>query len=234
MMKSLLSIIEERASGPRLAGIPIKTIWVASLYRAAPIVLTITWGMPETPAGVEMDAPPGIEASVVSRPADTCILLPPRERICTIEAEILAAAWQLGAWDVRRCEQAPLANPSEYGASRHGIVSAFGGERMAIMGNPLQVGDAAPGEQLVEAAKSGYLLWQFVPLALGNCLLRSRWGDKDKTLRADGSCRRDQKAIDQYRLFGPLRDPGTAHDHIYQMGRANHGNRAKQSGERRA
>lgn len=230
---SLRTLLEAQAQAMRLAGYPIKSIRLASLYRPAPTVLTITWGMPD----VWLDqpgAPAGVRASSVTRPADTCILLPAPERLHSLEADVLAAAWQLGAWDVARLERARLANPDEYLQSRYGLSEDFGINAYTILGQPITTGDTAPDAQIREAAKQGWLIWRFVPLALSASLTRKTWGVKDRTLTDLESCRRTPRVIEPYRLFGPVTDPGTAHDHIYTLGRGNHGNRSKKSSERRA
>lgn len=232
-MSRLLSTLEAQAQAMRLARYPIKVIHIAALYRAAPPVLTITWGMPD----VWLEQPgaqKGVAASSVTRPADTCILLPDYERLHSFEADMLATAWQLGAWDVARIEKSPLANPWEAMESRHGLVADFGINPYLIMGQPLITGAAAPEDQIREASEQGWIVWRFVPLALSAGLTRKAWCTKDRTLADPDSCRRVARTIDPQRLYGPITEPGTAHEHIYQFGRGNHGNRSKKSQERRA
>jgi len=232
-MSSLRTLLEAQAQAMRLAGYPIKSVMLASLYRPASTVLTITWGMPDVWID-DPDAPKGVQASSVTRPADTCIALPAPERLHALEADILACAWQLGAWDAVRIERAPLANPDDYRQSRYGLAADFGINTYTIMGHPLTTGDSAPDAQIREAAGQGWLIWRFVPLALSATLTRKTWGAKDRTLTDPESCRRTPRVIEPHQLYGPITQPGTAHEHIYQFGRGNHGNRSKKSSERRA
>lgn len=229
---SLRTLLEAQAQAMRLAGYPIKSIMLASLYRPAPTFLTITWGMPEIWLDAT-EAPNGVRASSVTRPADTCIALPAPSRLHNLEAEVLAAAWELGAWDAVRLEKSPLSNPGDHLASGHGLAAAFGVNSHVIMGQPITTGDVAEEAQIKEAAENGWLIWRFIPLALSAPTTKKIWGQKDRTLNDADACRRTPRVINPQQLYGPITEPGTAHEHIYQFGRGNHGNRSKKNEGRR-
>src|SRR5574337_135025 len=83
-----------------------------------------------------------------------------------------------------------------------------------------QHGSSAPGI----AGAASMLGCAKAPPALASATMLKMWSDKDRTL-GDG-CRRTAQQIVPVRLYGPC-TPGTGHDHIYQLGRANHGNRSR-------
>ncbi|MBL8526900.1 MAG: hypothetical protein JNL68_04385, partial [Burkholderiales bacterium] len=115
---------------------------------------------------------------------------------------------------------------------RHGVSVDFGVNPYIIAGQPLSVGQEADGDVIERAARAGYLTWTFVPMALACALMRRQWAHKDRTIDP-ATCRRDARKLDPQRLYGPMRVPGTAHDHIYQFGRGAHGNRSRAGRERR-
>ena len=180
---------------------------------------------------------PGVSASVYTNPADTCVALPQPERLAYLEIEALECAWQLGAWDVRRMEHAPLANPDAWREPRYGVANDFGINpyTITVCGSDPTVlthGDHADDKLIKTAARHGWITWVFVPLALATPIMQQRWRDKDRTLSDAQACTRTPRRITGVGLHGPC-EVGTAYDHIYELGRANHGNRSKKSRERR-
>lgn len=228
----IAAILKQAASAPALAGVFVKSVRVASTYRGDAIA-TITWSWPEHGEASRPSGMPGVSMTVAARPSDTTLaLVLPGPTVHEAEHEVLAAAWGLGAWDVRRIEHSPLADPAQWREARYGLASDFGINLVTIAGQPIQAGDRAPTADVRAAASDGWVSWSFVPLALSSRTMRERWGAKDKTLDMDCS-----RTI----LIPPMRlaewhqpEPGYAHEHIYQLGRSNHGNRSKASRERRA
>lgn len=230
---TIKSTILSAAKSPATAGIYIKSISVSATYSAAyPPVMTIVWSMPDTEIHHDGLSMPGVDASVRSRPSDTTILLY-RELMSPAEMEdgILSAAWELGAWDLVRSEHAPRAPGDNWREARYGICSSFGRNDYIIAGQALSQGESAPEAAMAEAAKDGFVTWRFIPLSLAHPVTKKQWGPKDKTL-SDGLTRAGN--IGDYReSWKRPREPLTAADHIYQLGRGAHGNRSKKSKERR-
>lgn len=223
--------IEDAARTARLASLYVKSVWIAALYTTGDVIATVTWSNPVDYAEpTKVASLPGITQEVWSAPSDSTLSLG-RGSASEIEAEILSAAWALGAWDVRRMEYAPLADPAEWSATRHGVGRNFGVGGYVIMGQPLAMGESST-EAAQRAARDGYVLWQFVPLALCSPIMQARWRDKDRTLDA-ATCTRGARHIAPWSLYGK-QEIGHAHDHIYELGRGNHGNRSKRDKSRRA
>jgi len=217
-----LDRIEAAATSARLAGHHVKSVWIAALYTPAHVVATVVWTMP----AVESDPTEplkGVTQTVIARPSDTTMLIG-TGAAAAIEAQILGAAWALGAWDVRRTERAPLSNPDEWAMPRHGLGASFGMPGYVIAGTATNSGEHAEHEAIQRAAREGYVVWHFVPLALGAPSMRSKWAGKDKSLADD--CTRGARSITPGPLAGQ-QQPGHGHEHIYQLGRAPHGNRSK-------
>jgi len=224
--------LQNAARAPAMAGVFVKSVRIAVTY-SCDAILTVTWSWPEHGERERPSTIPGVAALVASRPSDqTVALVLPGPTVHEVERSVLVSAWELGAWDVRRIEHAPLADPTQWAESRHGLAVDFGANHVAIAGQALQAGDRAEDAVIQAAASDGWVSWSFVPLSLATRLMRERWGGKDKTLQADCS-----RVIP----LPPLRlgewrqpEPGRAHEHIYQLGRSNHGNRSKAAKERRA
>lgn len=224
-----LSQIEAKAATARLAGHYAKSIEIAALYLSSQVAATITWSIPVAYSESD-EAVPGVEQSRKVRPSDTCILIGTGSA-SEIEAQVLSAAWSLGAWNVRRIESAPLADPSQWADNRYGIVIRFGRGGYVIDGQSTISGDRAAEQVVQRAAHDGYVHWQFVPLALSTPIMRKQWGGKDRTLADD--CTRGARRIAPQLLAGK-QQIGQGHEHIYQLGQANHGNRSKSNAARRA
>lgn len=227
----IADLIQQAASAPALAGVGIKSIRIAATY-SLEAMLTITWSWPEVGEVSQPSGLPGVAMSVAARPADlTLALVLPGPTVHEAEQSVLDVAWQLGAWDVRRIEHAPLADPAQWREARHGLAGDFGINPVTIGGTPVQKGDRAP-VAAAEAGSNGWVTWSFVPLAFATRTMRARWGGKDKTLEAD--CTRGGTLPPTRLADWHQPEPGYAHEHIYQLGRANHGNRSKAGRERRA
>ena len=230
----ITAALQKAAQSPALAGIYVKSVSICAVRNIdSNPVMTITWSMPDHSAAVDAASLSsfGVSASMVTRPSDTVVLLPrgltnPAE----VEDAVMGAAWLLGAWDLIRIESAPLAHGADWRESRYGITSRFGRLDHAIAGQPLTAGTGAADIDCEIAARDGCITWRFVPLALATPTARQQWVGKDKTLAAD--CTRP--GVPGWRLGQWMHpaDPGTAHEHQYRLGRANHGNRSKKSAER--
>lgn len=232
----ILAALQKAAQAPAMAGIYVKTVDLAATYdwEHRP-VMTIVWSMPDASSWVDASQAyhrAGIQASMMVRPSDTAILLDralasPKE----IDDVMLNAAWQLGAWDLVRLERAPLHPGADWQDPGCGIPSSFG-YGYVVGDHPLVTGDQADDETCEQAATHGYITWRFVPLALATPTAKTRWASKDKTLQSDCT-RHGAPGAFRARFYNPSQ-PGTAHEHQYQLGRANHGNRGRADQGRRA
>ncbi len=232
--KTILAALRRAAQAPALAGIYIKSVSICAVHEwQHDAVMTITWSLPDSSAAVEVPSLPGVTASVLSRPADTAILLP-RELASPgeIEDAVMGAAWTLGAWDLCRIESPPLPAGADWNEAKYGVTVGFGRNPYTIMGQPLVTGEYAQDDVCALAARDGYITWRFVPLALATPTARRRWGGKDSTLQTD--CTR-LNAPGHYRgAWHHPATPGLANEHQYQLGQGNHGNRGRNAKERKA
>lgn len=233
-MSTLLASLHRAAIAPALAGIYIKSVTVAATRDPHHDVwITITWSMPEVDIDFPTQGLPCVTATQTSRPSEIAARLPREMRAPSeIEDEILNVAWRLGAWDVVRCETAPLATGGDWREARHGISMNFGCNPYIIAGQAILTGEPAPDELCARAARDGYVHWRFKPLALAAPAMRRLWHQKDRTL--DAACRRDGDPRDYRAAWRNPDEPHTAAEHVYQLGRSNHGNRGKTTKDRRA
>jgi hypothetical protein len=233
---NILAALQNAATAPALAGIYVKNVAISI---ARPVehdaVLTIVWSMPDNSAAIQSPdmSMPGVQASVVSRPADTVMrldraLASPAE----IEDAVIACAWTVGAWDLARLESGPLPAGADWREPRYGLATSLGHNAYVINGRPLAAGYSAPVEACEVAAHTGLVTWRFVPLALATPTARQRWAPKDSTLLDD--CTRDGEPHGYRGKWMHPTLPATGAEHQYQLGRGNHGNRSKASRERRA
>ena len=130
---------------------------------------------------------PGIEIPPRAVPGSAVQLNAPWHSFETVDAILLDAAWQSGAWEVERVEQRGCsvigASPAEALACRQ----AFGIYEEDRTPDAQLLDDDAGREELMQlAARSGYLRWLFRPVKGG------LWGtpnEPDDTLDADGGRR---------------------------------------------
>ena len=142
-----------------------------------------------------------------------------------IDAEFLAAAWALGAWDVARTEHAALPTGADPWAPQIGIAHhvhqpyrvSLDGAASEPMPCPVDA-----DEWVWQAARHGWLVWLCKPMRYGPAI-RAGWIAKDRTLRPDGG--RDPRA----KPWRPWRPVVRHADHqtIIRLGRAPHGNRGR-------
>lgn len=222
-----------RASRPaELSGISISSVSIAATYNDKHnAVLKITWTFPAN-ASLDSEPLPGVNQSVYSRPADSVLCINRAGMAPSdIEDAILQTAWRFGAWDVRRTEKAPMLDPSQNMEPRYGLSNDFGANTYIIHDHPTAIGQGADSSALTDAATDGYVVWSFIPLHFASKLAKDRWGNKDKTLNPNLT-REAELKIGRGAWVRP-REPLTAHEHIYQLGRGNHGNRSKSNRHRR-
>lgn len=225
-------LIRRAARPAALAGIYIKNVSISATYNDQhKAVITLVWTFPVN-ASLDSEPLPGIAQSIYSRPSDTVISMDRKGMAPSdIESDVLSAAWTLGAWDVRRLEKAPLEDPSKRKQMGCGITHSFGDDTYMVNRQIFSSGYKADEKTIFEAAKDGYITWSFVPLCLANEIAKAKFGEKDKTLKPDLT--RDGEPQIKPGEWARPREPLTACEHIYQLGRSNHGNRSKQNKQRR-
>lgn len=101
-----------------------------------------------------------------------------------LEQATLAAAWELGAWDLARAERPSCARPGADSSEAMECLQAFGAFPYGINGREMVVSDAPDADELLSlAAHQGYLMWLFRPVHGGI------WKEvaEDATLQPDGT-----------------------------------------------
>lgn len=222
---TILAALERAAAGPALGGIYIRAVRVAAVHDwTHDPILTITWSMPDGSAYIAAPdlSGPGVTASVISRPADTAMrlarhLASPDE----LDQALLQVAWCTGAWDVSRLEHARLPAGASWDEPRYGLASDFGHNPYTIGGQPLTIGESADDKTCDLAATSGWVTWAFMPMALATPAARQQHQAKDKTLTTVGR-RLGDVPMTPAKWWHPA-DVGTAHQHIYELGKVTTG-----------
>lgn len=183
-------------------GLPLYAISLSAVPRpASPLFLILHWH------GFRTDPRPGLPAASWPRlpvPASALQIESDWRRTEDIDAAMLDAAWQLGAWDIERTRRRAC---NRIGAPEREALAC----RQSFADHPLGEADqswvveAPDRETLMHfAARRGYLRWQFRPVRGG--LWRST--ADDATLAEDGgrappcpvSPRADQEGRVVYRL----------------------------------
>jgi hypothetical protein len=175
-----MDIFGKIAAQMNAVGLPLFAVTVTAVPRAdTPLLLILHWHgfRREAPAGPDLPAP------IRAVPGSALQLNDRWQAIETIDAAMLDAGWQLGAWDVEREERRACA---WIGASEQEALAcrqAFGEHPMAAEG-PQVVAEAPDRPDLMRlGAAVGYVRWTFRPARGG---LWRETADDD-TLAPDGS-----------------------------------------------
>lgn len=176
-----MHIFDKIADQVRTVGLPLYAVTLTAVPRLdTPLLLMLHWHgfrkqvMPDLP---------GFRAMLFPVPGSALQLNERWHSVDTVEAAMLDAAWQLGAWDIEREEKRAC---NYIGASVQEAVEcqqAFGEHPMS-RGEDHLIEDAPDREALMQlGADVGYIRWQFRPVWGG------LWGEvsEDDTLAADGS-----------------------------------------------
>lgn len=175
--------------------------------------------------GAAAPGPAGISLSACERPDDWRIALAPAPADA-LDAAFLAAAWELGAWDVARTERLPLPAGADPANAAHGIAHLIADPydiRVAgrSHGEPMPCPVDGPAWSRA-AATHGWLVWLAKPMRYGPTI-RHGWTAQDRTLRPDGG--RDPRP-EPWRAWRPV-VRGADHQTLLRLGRAPHGNRGR-------
>ena len=101
-----------------------------------------------------------------------------------LDRATMEAGWELGAWDVVRCERPACLRPGASSREAIECLQAFGTCPTAYEGRELVLSDAPDADELIRlAGQTGYLCWQFRPVYGG------LWRNvhEDATLTPDGT-----------------------------------------------
>lgn len=175
----ILDRIEDQLSA---TGLPLVGITLAAVpCPDTPVILTLHWHgfIKEKLADIEEATP----VSYTPIPSSALQLNERWRTLVAVDKAAMAAAWQLGAWDVARAERPGCLRPGAASTEALECLQAFGSFPFAINGNQVVVSDAPDADDLVQlAADRGYLMWIFRPVRGG---IWAEYAD-DATLDADG------------------------------------------------
>ena len=176
----ILNCIRTQAGAVRL---PLVAVTLTALPRAnTPVLLMLHWH------GFRADPPdPGTpgegEALPRAVPGSALQLNTPWATLRALDAAMLDAAWQLGAWDLQRDARRACAVVGVPDREALECRQAFGDDPLQPAREDHLVSEAPDRVELRElGARIGYLYWHFRPVAGG------MWREvaEDDTLRPDG------------------------------------------------
>jgi hypothetical protein len=177
----LLDRIEDQVNA---TGLPLFAITVAAVPCAdTPVILTLHWHafIKEKLA----DLPSAEAVSFTSVPSSALQLNERWRDLDTVDRAAMAAAWELGAWDVQRAERPACTRPGAESREALECLQAFGAFPFGLNNNQMVVADAPDTDELLEvAARRGYLMWLFRPVRGGI------WGEYADDATLDESGRR--------------------------------------------
>lgn len=157
----ILDCIEDQISATSL---PLVGITLAAVpCPDTPVILTLHWHgfIKEKLADIK-------QASAVSYTPIPSSALQLNERwrnLVAVDKAAMAAAWELGAWDVARAERPGCMRPGAASTEALECLQAFGSFPFGINGNQVVVADAPDVDDLIQlAAERGYLMWVFRPV----------------------------------------------------------------------
>jgi hypothetical protein len=204
----MLTLIQSQAAGLAALGARLSGVTLAApLDGAAQAVLRITW----TLTGADpLRAPKGVTGMVQAPTQEGRTLLPPG-RLSDLDAQFLAAAWGLGAWDVQRTERAPLPPGADPLMPGHGLVSLLVAP-YRMTGIPAEEAPIEVAPWARACARHGWVTWYCRPMWLAPEIRQRAWMAKDATLLQDGT--RPPRAWGSREPLGI----GTDHQTIIRLG----------------
>ncbi|KWF13378.1 hypothetical protein [Burkholderia pseudomultivorans] len=153
---------------------------------------------------------PGVEIPPRPVPGSVVQLDTPWHSFEAVDAMLLDAAWQSGAWDVERVERRGCNVIGASAAEALACRQAFGDYGDDVARDPLLPDDRTDRDGLMQlAARSGYVRWLFRPVKGG---LWRTLDEPDDTLDADGGRRPPCPVLPQ-----PRRPNGRGRT-IYRLG----------------
>jgi hypothetical protein len=177
----LLDRIEAQVNA---TGLPLFAVTLAAVPCAdTPVILTLHWHAFVREKLADL---PTAEAVAFTPVPSSALQLNDRwSDLTTVDRAAMAAAWELGAWDVQRAERPACARPGAESREALECLQAFGAFPYGVPAQQLVVADAPDtGELLAVAAQLGYLMWLFRPVRGGI------WGEYADDATLDRSGRR--------------------------------------------
>jgi len=178
----ILDHIEEQVFA---TGLPLFAITLAAVpCPDTPVILTLHWHgfIKEKLVDVE-------QAEAISYTPVPSSALQLNERwtdLVAIDRAAMAAAWELGAWDMQRAERSGCTRVGAASDEALECLQAFSSFPFGFNGRQVVVSEAPDAEELVEvASRHGYLMWLFRPVRGG---IWSDYAD-DATLTDSGGRR---------------------------------------------
>jgi len=200
----LLERIEEQMAATQL---PLFGVTLAAVpCPDTPVILTLHWHSFVRQRVADAD---GAEAIAYKPVPSSALQLNERwDDVLAVERAALAAAWELGAWDVARAERPSVARPGAESREALECLQAFGAFPFGIDGNQVVLSDAPDADELLNvAARRGYLMWVFRPVHGG---IWREYAD-DATLKPDGT-REPPCPVE------PMRPVGVSRKTVYRFG----------------
>ncbi|HTT39292.1 MAG TPA: diguanylate cyclase [Burkholderiales bacterium] len=200
----LLERIEEQMAATQL---PLFGVTLAAVpCPDTPVILTLHWHSFVRQRVADAD---GAEAIAYKPVPSSALQLNERwDDVLAVERAALAAAWELGAWDVARAERPSVARPGAESREALECLQAFGAFPFGIDGNQVVLSDAPDADELLNvAARRGYLMWVFRPVHGG---IWREYAD-DATLKPDGT--REPPCP-----VAPMRPVGVSRKTVYRFG----------------
>lgn len=152
----------------------------AAARRNTPLLLMLHWHGFRRETALRID---GVDIPQRPVPGSALQINERWQDIDVLDAAMLDAAWQLGAWDMQRHERRACARPGASERETHECRQAFG-SYLQFDASAALVDEAPDREALMDlASRSGYLKWQFRPVRGGLWKLA---GEDDATLDAEG------------------------------------------------
>jgi len=200
----LLERIEEQMAATQL---PLFGVTLAAVpCPDTPVILTLHWHSFVRQRIADADGAEAISYKPV--PSSALQLNERWDDVLAVERAALAAAWELGAWDVARAERPSVARPGVESREALECLQAFGAFPFGIDGNQVVLSDAPDTDELLNvAARRGYLMWVFRPVHGG---IWREYAD-DATLKPDGT-REPPCPVE------PMRPVGVSRKTVYRFG----------------
>jgi hypothetical protein len=176
----LLERIEQQISATQL---PLFAITLAAVpCPDTPVILTLHWHAFVRERLAQTETAEAVSYKPV--PSSALQLNERWDNVLTVDRAALAAAWELGAWDVARAERPSVTRPGAQSREALECLQAFGAFPFGVDGNQVVVSDAPDTDDLLNvAARHGYLMWMFRPVRGG---IWKEYAD-DTTLKSDGT-----------------------------------------------
>ena len=206
-MRSILDVIEDQLVANRL---PLTGVTIAALpFPNTPAVVSLHWH-----AFVENAAPSDRAALLYQSVPSSALQINIRwDQFEALEADVLEASWELGAWDLRRIEAPGCERARSPARAYTEMQTSFGVSPQAIDGERVFVADVPDAEELVgAAARAGYVHWEFRPT----------WCGLWKDLAADATLEKGGYRNPRCPLGARPYESGEPCTIVFQLGRSQH------------